>query len=203
MTLRVTLLEDALLAESIEIRQFGNRFPRLLIQIAHPAFLSPAFGKLLRYPHAFRQLGGHLIDGFAFETRFDCLVGKDDIGHIAAGGVQREVHLLRGGTVRQQNIGVFRRRRHVAVDDHDHFALLIVLQDFVGAVDLGVLVDKAVPRVVPDHLDRHVELIFAAYAITQRGHFRTTFNRVGPHKHRDAGLYRVFQRRHALERQAI
>ncbi|SAJ83572.1 Uncharacterised protein [Klebsiella aerogenes] len=100
MTLRVTLLEDALLAESIEIRKFGNRFTRLLIQITHPAFLSAAFGKLLRHPHTFRQLGGHLIDGFAFETRFDSLVGKDHVGHIAAGGIQREVHLLRGGTVR-------------------------------------------------------------------------------------------------------
>ena len=129
MTLRVTLLEDALLAESIEMK-FGNRFTRLLIQITHPAFLSAAFGKLLRTTPPYVSLTRWIIDGFAFETRFDSLVGKDHVGHIAAGGVQREVHLLRGGTVRQQNIGVFRRRRHVAVDYHDHFALLIVLQDF-------------------------------------------------------------------------
>ena len=108
MTLRIALLIDALLTEGVEIRQVGNRFARLLIQIAHPAFLGTAFGKFLLDAKALRQLAGHLIDGFTFETRLNGLVGKDDVGHVAAGGIQREIHLLRGGAVRQQNIGVFR-----------------------------------------------------------------------------------------------
>ncbi len=136
VTLRIALLIDALLTEGVEIRQVGNRFARLLIQIAHPAFLGTAFGKLLFDAQTLCQFAGHLIDGFAFETRLDGLIGKDNVGHVAAGGIQREIHLLGGGTVRQQNIGVLRRRGHMAIHHHYQLALFVVLQDFVGAVDL-------------------------------------------------------------------
>ena len=91
----------------------------------------------------------------------------------------------------------------MAVDDHNHLALLIVLQDLVGAVDLRVLVDQAVARIVPDHFDRHIELIFATHPIAQGGHFRAALNRISPHKHRDAGLNRILQRRHTFKRQTV
>ncbi len=48
----------------------------------------------------------------------------------------------------------------MAVDDYDHLALLVVLQDLMGTVDLRMLVNQAIARIVPDHFDRHVELIF-------------------------------------------
>ncbi len=35
---------------------------------------------------------------------------------------------------------------------------------------ISVLVNKAVTGVVPDHLDRHIQLVFALYAIAQDGH---------------------------------
>ncbi|SLO41179.1 Uncharacterised protein [Klebsiella pneumoniae] len=203
MTLRIALLIDALLTEGVEIRQVGNRFARLLIQIAHPAFLGTALGKLLFDAQTLCQFAGHLIDGFAFKARLDGLIGKDNVGHVAAGGIQREIHLLGGGTVRQQNISVFRRGGHMAVNDHNHLAFLVVLQDFVGPVDLRMLVNQTVARIVPDHFDRHVELIFTAYAVAQSGHFRAALNRIGPHKHRDTGLNRILQRRHTLKRQTI
>ncbi len=59
----------------------------------------------------------------------------------------------------------------MAVNDHNHLAFLVVLQDFVGPVDLRMLVNQTVARIVPDHFDRHVELIFTAYAVAQSGHF--------------------------------
>lgn len=87
----------------------------------------------------------------------------------------------------------------MAVNDHNHLAFLVVLQDFVGPVDLRMLVNQTVARIVPDHFDRHVELIFTAYAVAQSGHFRAALNRIGPHKHRDTGLNRILQRRHTLK----
>ena len=91
----------------------------------------------------------------------------------------------------------------MAVDHHNHLALLVVLQDFMGAVDFRVLVDETVAGVVPDHLDRHVQLVLTAHAVAQGGHFRATFNRIGPHKHGDAGLNRVIQRWHTFKRHFI
>ena len=91
----------------------------------------------------------------------------------------------------------------MAVDHHNHFALLVVLQNFMGAVDFRVLVDQAVTGVVPDHFDRHVQLIFAPNTVTQRGHFRAALDRVRPHKHGDAGLNRVIQRWHTFKRDFI
>ena len=86
-------------------------------------------------PHALRQLGSHLIDGFALKTRFDGLVGKNHVGHVAAGSIEGKIHLLRGGTIRQQNIGIFRRRGHMAINDHNHLALFVILEDVMGTVD--------------------------------------------------------------------
>ena len=77
--------------------------------MAHPPFLSTSFSELLLNAKTFRQLGSHLINGFALEARFDGLVSEDHIGHVAAGGVQREIHLLRRGAVWKQNIGILRR----------------------------------------------------------------------------------------------
>ncbi|SAD19771.1 Uncharacterised protein [Enterobacter hormaechei] len=77
--------------------------------MAHPLFLSTPLCELLLNAKTFRQLGRHLIDSFALEARFDGLVCEDHIGHVAAGGVQREIHLLRGGAVWEQNIGILRR----------------------------------------------------------------------------------------------
>ncbi|MNN43831.1 hypothetical protein D3C81_1580920 [compost metagenome] len=66
-----------------------------------------------------------------------------------------------------------------------------------------MLIDNAVTGIVPDHLDRHIQFIFAAHPVTQGRHFRAAFNRIGPHKHGDTGLHRVFQRWHAFEWQRI
>ncbi|CSH66813.1 Uncharacterised protein [Shigella sonnei] len=88
----------------------------------------------------------------------------------------------------------------MAVDNHNQLALLIILKDFMGTVDFRMLVNQAVTGIVPDHFDRHIQLIFPAYTITQRRHFRATFNGIGPHKHRNAGLDRVFQGRHTDKR---
>ena len=71
----------------------------------------------------------------------------------------------------------------MAVDDNDHLALLLILQDFVRTVDIRVLVNQAVTSIVPDHFNRNIKLIFAANAVTQRRHLRTTLNSVRPHKH--------------------
>ena len=127
MPLWVTLFKDPLLAEFFKRWQFRNRFARLLVQMTHPLFLSATFCKLLLNAKAFRKLAGHLVDSLAFEAWFDRLIGENHIRHIPAGGIQCEVHLLRSGTVRQQNIRVFRRGGHMAVDDNDHLALLIIL----------------------------------------------------------------------------
>ncbi len=71
----------------------------------------------------------------------------------------------------------------MAVDNDDHFALLIILQDFMRAVDIRVLVNQAVTGIVLDHLNRNVELILTTNTVAQRRHFRTTLNRIRPHKH--------------------
>ena len=66
-----------------------------------------------------------------------------------------------------------------------------------------MLVDQAVTGIVPDHFNRHVELIFAAHAVAQRGHFRPALNRIGPHKHGNTGFHRIIQRRHTFKRQGV
>ncbi|MNS41886.1 hypothetical protein D3C72_742530 [compost metagenome] len=203
MPFRIALLEHPLLAEGVKIRQIWDRLTGQFVQMTHPAFLSAAFGELLLNAEAFGQFCRHLVNGFTFEARFDHLVGKDDIRHVAARGIQREVHLFGGRAVRQQNIGIFRRRGHVAVDHHYHLAFFVILKDVVGAVDIRVLVDNAVARIVPDHLNRHVQLIFPAHTVAQGGHFWAAFNRIGPHKHGDTGLDWIFQRRHTFERHFI
>ena len=53
------------------------------------------------------------------------------------------------------------------------------------AVDIRVLVNQTVTGIVPDHLNRNIELIFATNTVTQRSHLRTSLNGVRPHKHRD------------------
>ena len=91
----------------------------------------------------------------------------------------------------------------MTVDDDDHLALLLVLEDFMRAINIRVLVNQTVTGIVPDHLNRNIELVFAAYAVTQGRHLRASLNRVRPHEHRDAGFNRVFQRWHTLERQTV
>ena len=70
----------------------------------------------------------------------------------------------------------------------------------MGTVDFRMLINQAVTGIVPDHFDRHIQLIFPAHTITQRRHFRATFNGIGPHKHGNAGLNRVFESRHTDKR---
>ncbi|MOA22349.1 hypothetical protein D3C78_1429000 [compost metagenome] len=109
MPFGIALLKHALLTERVEIRQFRNRFARLLVQIAHPSFLRATFCELLLDAQTFRQLSSHVVDGFTFKPRFDDLVGENDVGHVAAGGIKGKIHLLRSSAVRQQNIGIFSR----------------------------------------------------------------------------------------------
>ena len=92
------------------------------MKMTHPPFLSAPLGKLLLNAKALCQFGGHLIDGFALEAWLDGPIGEYHVGHIAAGGIQRKIHLLRGGAIRQQNVGIFCRGGHVAVDHHNHLS---------------------------------------------------------------------------------
>ena len=203
MPLRIALFKDPLFTEFFKRWQFRNRFARLLVEMAHPLFLSTTFCKLLLDAKALRQLAGHLVNSLAFESRLDRLIGENHIGHVAAGGIQREVHLLRGGAVRQQNVRVFRRGSHMAVDDDDHLGFVLILQDFMRTVDIRMLVNQAVTGIVPDHLNRNIKLVFTAYPVTQGRHLRASLNRVRPHEHRNAGFNRVFQRRHTFKRQTV
>ncbi|MNE04955.1 hypothetical protein D3C80_975030 [compost metagenome] len=101
MPFGIALLKHALLAERVEIRQFRNRFARLLVQITHPTFLRATFCELLLNAQTFRQLSGHVVDGFTLKAWFDDLVGENDVGHVAAGSIKGKIHLLRGGAVWQ------------------------------------------------------------------------------------------------------
>ncbi|MNE55447.1 hypothetical protein D3C80_1502790 [compost metagenome] len=66
-----------------------------------------------------------------------------------------------------------------------------------------MLINQAVTGIVPDKLDRHVQLVFALHAVTLGGHFRPTQNGIGPHEHGDAGFNRILQGRHPNKRQAV
>ena len=66
-------------------------------------------------------------------------------------------------------------------------------------VDIGVLVDDGITRVVPDELDRHIELIFAAYAVAQGGHLRSTHDGIRPAEAGDLRFHRIFRQRHAFD----
>ena len=84
MPFRVALLVNPLLTEGIEVRQIRDSLAGKFVQITHPAFLGTAFGKLLLHAHAFCQFRRHVINRFALKTRFNHLVGEDDVGHVAA-----------------------------------------------------------------------------------------------------------------------
>ncbi|CAH0317554.1 hypothetical protein SRABI106_04248 [Rahnella aquatilis] len=75
--------------------------------MTQPFFLRTAFGELLLYPHAAGKLAGHFIDVLALETWRNRLIGKNHIIHVAARGIETEIHLLRGRAVWQDNICVF------------------------------------------------------------------------------------------------
>ncbi len=79
----------------------------------------------------------------------------------------------------------------MTVDNDDHFVLCHPA-GFRGAVNLRVPLIAAA-SIVPDHFDRHVQLIFPA-----RHHATPSFpGRVhvaSVHKHGDAGFNRIFQR---------
>jgi hypothetical protein len=51
----------------------------------------------------------------------------------------------------------------------------------VGFIDIGVLVDDGIARVVPDELNRHVQLILP-HAVAQGGHLRPAGDGVRPSK---------------------
>ena len=73
----------------------------------------------------------------------------------------------------------------------------------MGFVDIRMLVDEGIPGVVPDKLNRDIQLIFASDAVTQRGHLRAARDGVGPAKAGDGGFDRIDQHRQALNSQGI
>ena len=57
--------------------------------------------------------------------------------------------------------------------------------------------------VVPDELDRHIQLILAAHAVAQGGHFRAAGDGICPAKAGDLRFYRVFRQRHPFDGDGI
>ncbi len=91
----------------------------------------------------------------------------------------------------------------MVINDHNHFAFLIVLQNVMGAIDFRMLIHQTVTGVVPNKFDRDIQLIFPLNPITGGGHFRSTLNGIGPQEHRDTGFDWVFKGRHTDKRQAV
>ena len=69
----------------------------------------------------------------------------------------------------------------------------------MGFIDIGVLVDEGVARVVPDELNRHVQLILAAHAVAQGGHLRPTGDGVRPAEAGNLRFDRVIRQRHTFD----
>src|SRR5471030_2186125 len=66
-----------------------------------------------------------------------------------------------------------------------------------------MLVDQTITGIVPDKLNRDVQLILTPHTIAFSRHFGAAFNRVGPQKHRNTGFYRVVEGGHADKRNFI
>ncbi len=73
----------------------------------------------------------------------------------------------------------------------------------MGLIDVGVLVDDGVARVVPQELDRHIQLLFAAHAVAGGGHLRASSDGVGPGEAGDGGLHRIFQHRQTFDSDGV
>lgn len=56
---------------------------------------------------------------------------------------------------------------------------------------------------VPDELDRHIQLILAAHAVAQGGHFRAAGDSIRPAKAGDLRFYRVFRQWHPFDGDGI
>jgi len=153
MTESQLLLEDAHLAELLEGRQVRDRLAALVDDPAHPLLLGPALGELLLDAELLRDPGHLLIDGLALIQRLDGLVRKDRVAEVAGALLRRQVDLLGGGHIGQEDVGVARRHRHLVVDADDHLALGLVGKDLDRLVDVTVLVDQGVGPVEPDELD--------------------------------------------------
>lgn len=69
----------------------------------------------------------------------------------------------------------------------------------MGFIDIGVLVDEGIARVVPDELNRHVQLILAAHAVAQGGHLRTAGDSVRPAEAGNLRFDRVIRQRHTFD----
>ncbi|MNE54260.1 hypothetical protein D3C80_1490260 [compost metagenome] len=130
-------------------------------------------------------------------------MNKDQIPHVAGIVVRNDIFLFNRHQVRQQNIGIFRRRGHKVLNHHDHFALRIVLQNIVRFIDVRVLIGDGVTGIVPDELDRHVQFFLATHPITPGGHLRASYNGIGPAKAGDLRFDRVGQYRHTLNGNGI
>ena len=68
----------------------------------------------------------------------------------------------------------------------------------MGFIDIGVLVDDGIARIVPDELNRHVQLIFPTHAVAHGGHLRPAGDGVRPAEAGDLRFDRVIRQRHTF-----
>ena len=205
MTVGVFTFVNSHLFQFIVARERRVFRQHLRVQMLQPLLLGTAFGKLLVdiLAKPFCHFAEDPVDRFALEFSGGDRLNKDEIAHIAGVVVGNNVFLLDGHQVRQQDIGVFGRGGHKVFDNHDRLALAFVLQDLVGLIDIGVLVNDGIAGVVPDEFNRHVQLLFPSNAVAGGGHLRAAIDGVGPAKAGDGGFDRVGQYRQAFNGDGI
>ena len=205
----VGLLPQALLLEFLEggadiVAGLLALFPEPF----DPVFLGSSLGEVLLDAELGSDEAADLVDRLAFEHRVDgraFAAGESGPG----GAALDDVGLFVGRGCRQDVIGDHGRGRQIDVVRHDaaQAGILLVgkIEDAQAVVDVGMLVEHDVARVVPDELDRGLELDVARLARIGRGagridrahapgavvHDRVVLDRLVPVEERDAGLDRV------------
>ena len=159
----------------------------------HPLLLGEALGELVADAEAVGEVGDDVVNRAAVIEGLNRLGGEDGIAHVAGRALLDDVLLLRGGAIREDVIGVAGGDGHLDIGNDDELGLRVVAKELRRAVDVRVLVGQRIAGVLPDHLDRHVQLVLAAHAVPILGHLRAVVDGVGPAEHGNRRLHGVFR----------
>ena len=99
------------------------------VEVFQPLLLRAPFGEALVNirPKAAGDLAGDPVDAFALELRRGDWLQEDEVAHVAGVVVGDNILLLNGHQIRQQDVGVHRRRGHKVLNYHDRLALALIL----------------------------------------------------------------------------
>ena len=108
------------------------------------SFFVETLREVFFHAHLLREELEALVQRHALELRLGACGAEYGIAHVAAILADCEARLLGGHEVRKENVSVFGRIRHHGLPYDDHLAQALIAQDLMAAIDVAMLIRKAV-----------------------------------------------------------